>query len=101
MAIEQIVIPTEESVELLPRPPYILSLQMDLIQKYHLQAERIGAEPNIRLRILPLTVNMDENLKTVGQEDLATEFDDFIGSNSNGDTNESLYSVDRLPLLPE
>lgn len=101
MAIEQIVIPTEESVELLPRPPYILSLQMDLIQKYHLQAERIGAEPNIRLRILPLTVNMDENLKTVGQEDLATDFDDFIGSNSNGDTNESLYSVDRLPLLPE
>ncbi|XP_022141046.1 uncharacterized protein ycf45-like [Momordica charantia] len=99
MAIEQIVIPKEESVELLPRPPHILSLQMDLIRKYHLQSERTGTEPNLRLRILPLIANMDENVKNVGKVDPSTEFDDFIGS--NGDTNGSLYSVDRLPLLPE
>lgn len=99
MAIEQIVIPREESVELLPRPPHILSLQMDLIRKYHLQSERIDTEPNVRLRILPLIANVDENENTVEKADPNTEFDDFIGS--NGDTNGSLYSVDRLPLLPE
>lgn len=99
MAIEQIVIPKEESVELLPRPPHILSLQMDLIRKYHLQSERIGTEPNVRLRILPLIANMDENVKNVGKVDPTTEFDDFIGS--NGDSNGSLYSMDRLPLLLE
>ncbi|KGN55083.1 uncharacterized protein ycf45 [Cucumis sativus] len=100
MAIEQIVIPREESVELLPRPPHILSLQMDLIRKYHLQSERIGMETNVRLRILPLIANnVDENAKTQGKVDPTTEFDDFIGS--NGDTNGTLYSVDRLPLLPE
>lgn len=100
MAIEQIVIPREESVELLPRPPHILSLQMDLIRKYHLQSERIGTETNVRLRILPLIANnVDENAKTLGKVDPTTEFDDFIGS--NGDTNGTLYSVDRLPLLPE
>ncbi|XP_022937201.1 uncharacterized protein ycf45 [Cucurbita moschata] len=101
MAIEQIVIPREESVELLPRPPHILSLQMDLIRKYHLQSERIGTETeeNVRLRILPLISNVDENVKTLGKVDPTTEFDDFIGS--AGDTNGSLYSVDRLPLLLE
>ena len=101
MAIEQIVIPREESVELLPRPPHILSLQMDLIRKYHLQSERIGmeTEENVRLRILPLIANVDENVKTLGKVDPTTEFDDFIGS--AGDTNGSHYSVDRLPLLPE
>lgn len=99
MAIEQIVIPREESVELLPRPPHILSLQADLIRKYHLQSERIGTETNVHLRILPVIANVDENTKTLGKVDPTTEFDDFIGS--NGDTNGTLYSVDRLPLLPE
>ncbi|KAJ4976423.1 hypothetical protein NE237_001529 [Protea cynaroides] len=40
LAIEQVVIPKGEPVELLARSSYIMSLQMDLIQKYQLQSEK-------------------------------------------------------------
>nr|XP_023879782.1 uncharacterized protein ycf45 [Quercus suber] len=99
IAIEQVVIPKGESIELLPRPSNVMSLQMDLIQKYQLEAERIGTELDVRLRILPHRSRMDEEGK-ISERDIATgELDDFVSA--NGDPNGSLYVVDRLPLLPD
>ncbi|KAM1655578.1 hypothetical protein ACFX1Q_008437 [Malus domestica] len=99
IAIEQVVIPKGEPVELLPRPSHIMSAQMDLIRKYQLEAERIGKEPDVRLRILPFhstTIEENHTSKRVGADD---GFDDFL--DTNGNTNGSLLIVDRLPLLPE
>lgn len=103
MAIEQVVIPKGEAVELLPRPPHIIAFQVDLIQKYQLEAEGICSEAGERLRILPFhtEIREDSNIltsQTVGGEG-DDDFDDFLGA--NGDTNGSPYIVDRLPLLPE
>ncbi|KAL5736463.1 hypothetical protein ACOSP7_030857 [Xanthoceras sorbifolium] len=99
IAIEQVVIPKGEPVELLPRPPYILSFQKDLIKKYQLQYERVGKEPDARLRILPFQTKLDEGGDTSETDDVDIGFDDFIGS--IGDSNGTPYSVDRLPLLPD
>lgn len=99
LAIEQVVIPKGEPVELLPRLPRIISLQLDLIRKYQLQAERIGSGADARLCILPLHTRTNEEDNTEQNDMSDIEFDDFI--NSGGDTNGSSYSVDRLPLLPE
>ncbi|KAM1311240.1 hypothetical protein PS1_007719 [Malus domestica] len=99
IAIEQVVIPKGEPAELLPRPSHIMSAQMDLIRKYQLEAERIGKEPDVRLRILPFhstTIEENHTSKRVGADD---GFDDFL--DTNGNTNGSLLIVDRLPLLPE
>ncbi|KAL0001466.1 hypothetical protein SO802_015247 [Lithocarpus litseifolius] len=99
IAIEQVVIPKGESIELLPRPSNVMSLQMDLIQKYQLEAERIGTESDVRLRILPHRSRMDEEGKISERESVTGELDDFFSA--SGDPNGSLYIVDRLPLLPD
>ncbi|XP_044474402.1 protein SEEDLING PLASTID DEVELOPMENT 1-like isoform X2 [Mangifera indica] len=99
IAIEQVVIPKGQAVELLPRPSYILSLQMDLIRKYQLQFKRVSKEPQERLRILPFQSKLDEPKNGDETADLDFCSDDFIGSGS--DLNGSLYTVDRLPLLPD
>ncbi|KAK2638872.1 hypothetical protein Ddye_026667 [Dipteronia dyeriana] len=101
IAIEQVVIPKEEPVELLPRPPYILSFQMNLIRKYQLQYERVGKEPDARLRILPFQTKLDVGGDTSETDDVDIDFDDFIGP--SGDSNGTPCSVeeDRLPLLPD
>lgn len=99
IAIEQVVIPKGESIELLPRPSNVMSLQMDLIQKYQLEAERIGTESDVRLRILPHHSRMDEEGKISERDNATGELDDFVSA--NGDPNGSLYVVDRLPLLPD
>ena len=99
MAIEQVVIPRGESVELLPRPSQIMLLQRDLIQKYKLRSEKIGREPDLRLRILPFQTSTDEDRfinESYGED---SGPGDFICTN-NG-TNGISYTVDRLPLLPE
>lgn len=79
-----------ESVELLPRPPYILSFQMDLIRKHQLRYKRVGKEPDARLCILPLQEGEDSESGGDGDEDVG--YDDYNSSNG---------SVDRLPLLPD
>lgn len=76
-----------------------MSLQMDLIQKYQLEAERIGTESDVRLRILPHRSRMDEEGKISERDNATGELDDFVSA--NGDPNGSLYVVDRLPLLPD
>lgn len=72
---------------------------MDLIRKYQLQFKRVSKEPQERLRILPFQSKLDE--PKTGDETADLDFcsDDFIGSGN--DLNGSLYTVDRLPLLPD
>ncbi|KAE8124744.1 hypothetical protein FH972_019601 [Carpinus fangiana] len=100
IAIEQIVIGKGKPVELLPRPSNIMALQMALIRKYQLEAERIGSDSDIHLRILPFHTRMgEEDGKTNETDNDDGGFDDFVST--NGDTNGSVSSVDRLPLLPD
>jgi hypothetical protein len=53
LAVEQIVIPTGQPVELLPRPAAIRKMQHELVEHYRLRSDSFGEEPNCRLRIFP------------------------------------------------
>lgn len=54
LAIEQIVLPKCQPVELLPRSPKVRGMQHELIEHYRLQSDSSGEEPNRRLRIYPI-----------------------------------------------
>ncbi|KAL8144951.1 hypothetical protein AgCh_003242 [Apium graveolens] len=96
IAIEQHVILKGDPVELLPRPSNILLLQKDLIRKYKLQCERVGVEPDVRLRILPF---QDGGTDISGSEDSDEESEEIFSLSR--ESNGSPYSVDRLPILPD
>ncbi|URE10890.1 AAA domain (dynein-related subfamily) [Musa troglodytarum] len=100
LAIEQIVIPQGKSVRLLPRPPHIIPVQIDLIKKYKLKWEMVGQEPGVHLRIFPLPLQAGiGGKKSVDQVvDENIELDDL---RSFGGTESSQSGVPRLPLLPE
>lgn len=53
LAVEQIVIPKGQPVELLPRSPNVRKMQHELVEHYHLKSDSFGEEPNRRLRIYP------------------------------------------------
>ncbi len=53
LAVEQIVIPKGQPVELLPRSATIRKMQHELIEHYHLRSVSFGTEPNRRLRVYP------------------------------------------------
>lgn len=53
LAVEQIVIPKGQAVELLPRSSFIRKMQHELVEHYHLRSDSFGDEPNRRLRIYP------------------------------------------------
>ncbi len=53
LAVEQIVIPKGQPVELLPRSPKVRKMQHELVEHYRLQSSSFGEEPNRRLRIYP------------------------------------------------
>ncbi|TAF54923.1 MAG: AAA family ATPase [Oscillatoriales cyanobacterium] len=53
LAVEQIVIPKGQPVELLPRSPNVRKMQHELVEHYHLKSHSFGEEPNRRLRIFP------------------------------------------------
>ncbi len=53
LAVEQIVIPKGQPVELLPRSPVVRKIQHELIEHYRLKSQSFGDEPNRRLRIYP------------------------------------------------
>lgn len=72
---------------------------MDFIQKYKLQSEKIGREPDVRLRILPYQARLDEGRKSSETVGTGSSFDDFLGT--SGELNGSLNIVGRLPLLPD
>jgi stage III sporulation protein SpoIIIAA len=53
LAVEQIVIPTGQPVELLPRSATVRKMQHELVEHYRLHSDSFGEEPNRRLRIYP------------------------------------------------
>ncbi|MBC7969517.1 MAG: AAA family ATPase [Verrucomicrobia bacterium] len=53
LAVEQIVIPKGQPVELLPRSSIVRKMQHELVEHYHLKSRSFGDEPNRRLRIYP------------------------------------------------
>ncbi len=53
LAVEQIVLPKNQPVELLPRSAAIRRMQHELVEHYQLNSESFGDEPNRRLRIYP------------------------------------------------
>jgi hypothetical protein len=53
LAVEQIVIPRGQPVELLPRSAKVRKMQHELVEHYRLKSDSFGDEPNRRLRIYP------------------------------------------------
>ncbi|KAK7269734.1 hypothetical protein RIF29_22469 [Crotalaria pallida] len=99
LAIEYIVIPGGEAVELLPRRSEIIARQLELVQSYHLAAEKSGTEQNPRLQILPLRLNAKRpsksNTSASRKKSSPTSVSPAAAGGGNG------TSVTRLPLLPE
>ncbi|CAL5196809.1 unnamed protein product [Lathyrus oleraceus] len=99
MAIEHVVIPKGEPVDLLPRSYQVVSLQLELVRSYQLEARRIRGESDVHyLRIMPSHYGTDE-VEALETAEFDGEFDDL--SSSNGNANGSPNNLDRLPLLPE
>lgn len=97
LAIEYIVIPGGEPVELLPRCSEIIARQLELVESYQLTAENSGTELNPRLQILPLRTNKKTSLKSSKScSTLQKETSTKPLTGSSGGT-----SVSRLPLLPQ
>ncbi len=53
LAVEQIVIPKGQPVELLPRSATVRKMQHELVEHYRLRSTSFGDDPNRRLRIYP------------------------------------------------
>lgn len=53
LAVEQIVLPKGQPVELLPRSAKVRKMQHELVEHYRLKSSSFGDEPNRRLRIYP------------------------------------------------
>ncbi|KAF7811691.1 stage III sporulation protein AA [Senna tora] len=95
LAIEYIVIPGGEPVELLPRRSEIIARQLELVKSYQLSAEKSGTEQNPRLQILPLKLNAKNPTKSGSASGESMSSISSISGVGNG------TSVTRLPLLPE
>jgi len=97
LAIEQVVIPKGESVQLLPRPASIISSQVDLVESFSLKWEVVGQEPNSHVRILPHFTAA----KATGaeQETDATGLADPGSPDDPDHTHQD--GITRLPFLPE
>ncbi|KAK4756092.1 hypothetical protein SAY87_009849 [Trapa incisa] len=96
LAIEYIVIPGGEPVELLPRCSEIVAQQLQLVESYQLSAENAGTELNPRLQILPLRLNKKvskvSKLKSSMPKETTSE---LLNGGGSGAT------FTRLPILPE
>ncbi|KAI3470503.1 hypothetical protein Pfo_027166 [Paulownia fortunei] len=91
LAIEYIVIPGGEPVELLPRRSEIVARQLELVKSYQLAAENSGTESNPRLQILPQKLNK-KTLKP------SSSFVKYTSPKSGGGGGTGVV---RLPFLPE
>ncbi|KAM4094344.1 hypothetical protein ACJW30_06G189200 [Castanea mollissima] len=97
LAIEYIVIPGGEPVELLPRRSEIIARQLELVESYQLAAENSGTELNPRLQILPQRLSKKDIPKSPkSHSSFQKEADSTPLTRSGRGT-----SVTRLPLLPE
>ncbi|KAK4480364.1 hypothetical protein RD792_013436 [Penstemon davidsonii] len=90
LAIEYIVIPGNEPVELLPRRSEIVARQLELVKSYQLVVENSGTESNPRLQILPVKLNKKASKPG------STLLKPVPGGGRGGST-----GVARLPFLPE
>ncbi|XP_057470688.1 protein SEEDLING PLASTID DEVELOPMENT 1-like [Actinidia eriantha] len=97
LAIEYIVIPGGEPVELLPRSSEIIARQLQLVESYQLAAENSGTELNPRLQILPLKLNKKASAKKPNPSSSLQNETNFKPLTGGGGGS----SVTRLPLLPE
>jgi hypothetical protein len=88
LAIEQVVIPKGESVQLLPRPSSIIASQVDLIESF-------GQEPNAYVRILPHFA--PKEAEAIQKETPAGLAD----SESSDDLDHTQNGITRLPFLPD
>ncbi|KAM7267408.1 hypothetical protein ACFE04_009574 [Oxalis oulophora] len=94
LAIEYIVIPGGEAVELLPRRSEIVARQLELVESYQLAAENSGTEQNPRLQILPTRLKKKSSSKSTK----LTQKERVPTSSAGSDAGTS---VTKLPLLPE
>lgn len=97
LAIEYIVIPGGEPVELLPRRSDIIARQLELVESYQLAAENSGTEMNPRLQILPVRSKrtMTSIQAKSGSNSRKRATFDVLDGGPKGTT------FSRLPLLPE
>lgn len=98
LAIEYIVIPGGEPVELLPRRSDIVARQLKLVESYQLAAENSGTEQSPRLQILPqklikkaASIKYPQSSPSLSKEISLKSLTGGFGGNT----------VSRLPLLPE
>ncbi|KAK9158612.1 hypothetical protein Scep_005186 [Stephania cephalantha] len=103
LAIEYIVIPGGEPVELLPRCSEIVARQLELVESYQLAAEKSGTELNSRLQILPQRLSKksssyskNSGTSAQGQDEQILGSDPLGGGGGGGGT-----SVARLPFLSD
>lgn len=99
LAIEYIVIPGGEAVELLPRRSEIIDRQIELVQSYQLAAEKSGTDQNTRLQILPLRLSTKRPSKSSSVSCKKRSFTSEKSAGSGGGGNGT--TVTRLPILPE
>lgn len=98
LAIEKVVIPKGEHMQILPRPPHIIALQIDMIERYKLKWEKVGKELDACLVIFPRQPDTREKRRADQVNDSCSEVEDMTGSY---DISGSQNGVARLPLLPE
>eukprot|EP01018_Ginkgo_biloba_P040682 Gb_09871 [translate_table: standard] len=98
LAIEYIVIPRGQPVELLPRCSEIIARQIELVKSYQLVTEKAGTDLNSRLQILPLHANNKE----IQSSDLSPT-QGKVRPSADVDSSSFIAgtSVARLPVLPE
>lgn len=97
LAIEYIVIPGGEPVELLPRRSDIFALQLELVESYQLEVENTGTEMNPRMQILPHKLNRKASANNSKRGQSLQEGFSIQAVPDNGVGT----SVPQLPLLPE
>lgn len=97
LAIEQIVIPKSQPVELLPRSFEIIACQMKLIESYQLPTETAGSENSLRIIILPYHSTVSNGVSSANLNSKAGD----PGDPPSESLGMSGTSVSRLPILPE
>ncbi|KAH7284861.1 hypothetical protein KP509_34G074300 [Ceratopteris richardii] len=98
LAIEQIVIPKGQPVELLPRSLEIIESQIKLIESYQLGTELAGLGNSSRIRILPYLLTGNTGILPAADTSIKSGDPNDIGPETLG---TSGTSVSRLPILPE
>ncbi|XP_071713814.1 protein SEEDLING PLASTID DEVELOPMENT 1-like [Rutidosis leptorrhynchoides] len=96
LAIEYIVIPSGEPVELLPRCSEIIAQQLELVKSYQLAVENSGTDLNPRLQILPQKLK-----KSAKHAKPSSTTQNNVGPNSPPPGGVAGTRVARLPFLPE